>query len=291
MTMTRHVARGGRALALAAAVGCVLAVALPAASQDTPPPEPDMVPVTPEPIGPFVDEGYKVMVRPAFWLAVMDTSFRKGPDWTGATFSLEDDFDASSFQVVFPLEVCARTTDMEFRFRYMFWNESATRGFTGDFGNASFSAEPVEVDLDTDVFGVDFLYRIVDRDAFDLFFSTGADLFSTEMSLSGASGSDSIDETVPIITVGLGLRVRLKDELNLYVSSAALSYSQLLGMDEEFFGVNDTYRNIEVSLQWDLFNDASWGVAYKHYEVGFDSPRLTASQDLKGVSVWYSRRF
>jgi hypothetical protein len=174
----------------------------------------------------------------------------------------------------------------------MFWNETASSNFSGDFGNTDFALSPnVEADLNTDVLGADFLYRIVDHDAFDLFFSTGVDLFSTELVLSGASGTETLAETIPIITVGLGLRVRLRDDLSFSISSAALSYSQLLGMDEEFFGVKDTYRNIELSMQWDLYDDSSWGVAWKHYEVGFRSSRLSISQELKGVSVWYSRKF
>jgi len=252
-------------------------------------PEPDIIPVTPEPVGPVVEEGYKLMVRPAFWLGWLDTSFKKTPGAT--TVSLEDTFDASRFQAVFPVEVCARTDSAEFRFRYMFWNETAAHNFGGGFGNIPLVAGSYEADLNTDILGVDMLYRILDRDSFDLFFSTGADLVSTEFSLSGAGSVDSIDETVPIITVGLGLRVRLKDDLSLSLSSSALSYSQLLGMDEEFFGVNDTYRNIEMSLQWDLYNDANWGVSYKQYDVGFESTRLSVSQSLKGVAVWYSRKF
>ena len=205
--------------------------------------------------------------------------------------SLEDDFGAGRFRVAFPLEVCARARDREFRVRYLFWNESASRVFTGSFGDATFTAESVEASVDTDALGIDFLYRIVDRDAFDLFFSTGVDLFATEVALRGASGADAIRETVPILTVGLGLRVRLKDDLNLYVSNSALSYSQLLGMDEEFFGVKDIYRNLEISMQWDLYGGAAWGVAWKHYEVDFASSRLSASQGLEGVAVWYSKRF
>jgi len=285
-TMTR-----GRAVSLATAICTALAVAGPARSQETPLPEPDIIPVTPEPIGPVVEEGYKLMVRPAFWIGWLDTSFKKTPG--ASTVSLEGTFDASKFQAVFPIEVCARTDAAEFRFRYMFWNETASRYLSGtwDFGNASFTNESVEADLNTDVLGIDMLYRILDRDSFDLFISTGADLVSTEFSLSGAGGVDSIDETLPIITVGLGLRFRLNDDLSFSLSSSALSYSQLLGLDEEFFGVNDTYRNIELSLQWDLYNDANWGVAYKQYDVGFQSARLSASQSLKGVAVWYSRRF
>jgi hypothetical protein len=290
--MANHAARARRtAVALSSILVSVVAATAPAVCQDAPPPAIDMVPLTPEPILPDYDPGYKLMVRPALWLGVLNTSFRKGPNWSGKTFSLEDDFDASRFQVVVPLEVCARTESIEIRGRYMFWNESATRVFTGSFGNVTFTGVPVEAKIDTDVIGGDILYRIVDRDAFDLFFSTGVDLFSTEMSLSGASGSDSINETVPIVTVGLGLRVRIRNDVSLYVSNAALSYSQLLGMDEEFFGVKDTYRNIEVSLQWDRYNDTSWGLAWKHYEVGFTSSRLTAAQELKGVAVWYNRRF
>ena len=285
-----HAARTGRSVfALAAVAASVIAATAPAVCQDSPPPATDIVPMTPEPILPDYDPGYKMMVRPALWLGLLNTSFSKAPG--AARVTLEDTFDANRFQVVLPLEICARTEALEIRARYMFWNESATRVFTGDFGNATFAAEPVEAKLNTDVIGGDILYRIVDRDAFDLFFSTGVDLFSTEMSLSGASGADSIDETVPIVTVGLGLRVRIRNDVSLYVSNAALSYSQLLGMDEEFFGVKDTYRNIEVSLQWDRYDDTSWGLAWKHYEVGFSSSRLTAAQELKGVAVWYNRRF
>jgi hypothetical protein len=278
--------------ALATAVVTVLVAAAPAASQDVPMSVPDMVPVTPEPVGPVIDAGYKLMVRPGIWLGVLNTSFRNGPPATASKVSLEDTFGASRLQVVFPLEVCARTKDAEFRFRYMFWNETASRVVAGplNFGASSFSGS-TEATLNTDVLGADFLYRIVARDAFDLYFSTGADLVSTEITLSDASSTESIDEIVPVITVGLGLRVRLKEDLSLSVSSAALSYSQLLGMDEEFFGVNDTYRDIEISLQWNRFDDSSWGIAWKHYEVGFDSDRLLATQELKGVAVWYSRKF
>jgi len=290
MAIGRETMTCGRAVSLATAICTALAVAGPARSQETPLPEPDIIPVTPEPVGPVVDEGYKLMVRPALWLGILNTSFSKAPG--AAHVSLEDTFDASKFQAVFPIEICARTDAAEFRFRYMFWNEKATHGFTGDFGSIPAGpAVPYEAKLNTDVLGIDMLYRILDRDSFDLFISTGADLVSTEFSLSGAGGADSIDETIPIITVGLGLRFRLKEDISFSLSSSALSYSQLLGLDEEFFGVKDTYRNIELSLQWDLYNDANWGVGYKQYDVGFQSSRLSTSQSLKGVAVWYSRRF
>jgi len=286
----RHASHARRQVASLATARCaMLAAAGPVRSQETPPPGPTMVPVTPEPIGPVACKSYKLMVRPGFWLGWLNTSFKKTPG--AATVSLEDTFDASKFQVVFPIEVCARTDSSEFRFRYMFWNETSANSFGGGFGSIPLAVGSYEADLNTDILGVDMLYRILDRKSFDLFVSTGADLVSTEFSVGGAGGTDAIDETVPIITVGLGLRFRLKDNLSLSVSSSALSYSQLLGLDEEFFGVKDTYRNVELSLQWDLYNDANWGMAYKQYDVGFESARLSVSQSLKGFAVWYSRRF
>lgn len=249
-------------------------------------PEVDLT--TTEPAAP---ERYKVRVRPAFWLAWSSSSFWKAGLPGARVVSPEDDLGGRDVHVVLPLEVLARTENNEFRFRYLWWNSEASSQFTGDFGNLSFLNQEATATLGTHVIGVDFLHRVVDHINFDLYITVGGDLFITKMELSGAPGTESIEETVPILTVGLGVRFPLNIDWSVYASSSALSYSQLLGMDEAFFDVKDVYRNIEVSVIRHVSDKFSWGAGWKHYEVGFKNTTLDASHEMKGPCIWASLQF
>ena len=203
--------------------------------------------------------------------------------------SLEEKERSNDVLPLVPLEVFLRAENHEFRFRFLWWSYETSGVLTGDFGIVP--PGPVTGELDTDILGFDFLYRIIDRAGFDLYLTMGADAFITRMDLSNGPVRDSIEETVPIVTVGAGCRVNIRDEMSIYASSSALSYAQLVGMDETFFDVNDTYRNVEISLLFEPSEKLNWGVGWKHYEVGFQNSDLLAAQELKGPCVWARLRF
>ncbi|MHC4202215.1 MAG: hypothetical protein ACYSU0_19665 [Planctomycetota bacterium] len=263
----------------------------PAETVDPGPPDTEEVPevippaiITTEPAAGWK---YKAMLRPGFWTAWSDTRFRKSPG--AAVVSLEESQRSNDVLPLFPLEVFLRAENHEFRFRFLWWSYESSGVLTGDFGIVP--PGPVTGELDTDVLGFDFLYRIVDHSSFDLYLTMGADAFITRMDLSNGPVRDSIEETVPIVTVGAGFRVNIRDDISIYASSSALSYAQLIGMDETFFDVNDTYRNVEISLLFEPSEKLNWGVGWKHYEVAFRNSDLFVAQDLKGPCVWARLRF
>jgi len=237
--------------------------------------------------GPPAGWKYKAMLRPGFWAAWSDTRFRKSPG--AASVSLEESQRTNDVLPLFPFEVFLRAETHEFRFRFLWWSYESTGALAGDFGIVP--AGPFKSELDTDVLGVDFLYRIIDHPSFDLYLTMGADAFITKMDLTSGPVRDSIEETVPIVTVGAGVRVNIRDEISIYASSTALSYAQLVGMDETFFDVNDTYRNVEISLLFEPSEKLNWGVGWKHYEVAFRDSDLLVAQELKGPCIWARLRF
>jgi hypothetical protein len=237
--------------------------------------------------GPPLGRTYTAMLRPGFWAAWSDTRLWK---WPGtAVVALEESERTNDVIPLFPIEVFLRGENSEFRFRYFWWDYPSSGTLTEDFGIVP--AGPFEAELDTNILGIDFLYRIIDYTGFDLFLATGVDVFDTRVDINSGLVRDSIEETVPIVTVGVGLRISVRDNVSIFASSSALSYSQLLGVDETFFAVNDMYKNIEVSLVFEPSENFNWGVGWKHYEVGFENDTLLFAQELKGPYAWLRLRF
>ena len=243
---------------------------------------PEVTPPALVPTVPVAGGKYRTMLRPGFWAAWSATRFRKSPG--PAVVSLEESQRTNDVLPLFPLEVLLRAENHEFRFRYLWWSYESSGALAGDFGIVP--PGPFNSELDTDVLGCDFLYRIIDRTSFDLYLTMGCDIFVTRMDLTSGPARDSIEETVPIVTVGAGLRINFRDDMSIYASISALSYAQLLGVKDTFFDVNDTYRNVEVCLLFEPSERLNWGVGWKHYEVAFQSADLLVAQELKGPCVW-----
>ncbi len=240
-------------------------------------------------------ERHRMLLRTSLWLPYSTSEFRYG---AGATeFSLEDDFGSSQVKVLLPLEGYIRTESQEFRLRYVWWTSKGSKTLGGadtlDFGSESFTAEKVTAALATQSLGLDFVQRILESNLLDLYIAAGADILHTSLELSAASGSDTLTETIPILTVGLGLRFKIREDLSVSITNSALSYSQLLGLKEEFFGMNDVYRNFELSLLWDKAEKLDLGVSWRWYRVDVISTEdpMEANQEMNGLSCWARFKF
>jgi hypothetical protein len=64
-----------------------------------------------------------------------------------------------------------------------------------------------------------------------------------------------------------------------------------LGLDEEFFGVNDVYRDAEMALMWEKSERLDLGAGWRWYVAGFESPRLKAYQAMQGIVGWLRFKF
>jgi len=238
-----------------------------------------------------------MVFRPAVWIPISRTVFRKGVG--GTVFSLEDDkhpfLDARGIHLLFPVEAMFRSDSKEFKIRYVHWENYTTNGLSGgppllNFGGVDFSGR-VSARLQTDVLGLDFHQNLWNSPSMGLYLMAGGDLFSTNLELSGSAGSKSLREALPILTVGLGLRFKVKRTADVTMSSSALSYSQLLGMRERFFGADDVYRNAEISVEWEFRPRLHLGAGWKHYEVSFQDEAAKASQEYRGRVFWALCRF
>ena len=233
--------------------------------------------------------GYNALIRPMLWLAFNEHKF-----WLtgGNTVGLESTLNADEISLQLPLEIQIRTSTQEYRARLLWWSRDGGTGSPLSFGSVNHTAG-ASAHLGVTVVGGDFLQRVAGNDLtrFEFYLTAGGDLFFTDFELDSADGSQAIDEFVPILTVGMGLRFQLSEGLYLYAASSALSYSQLLRMSETFFDVEDTYQSMEFSLRWDKSDRFSWGVGYKHYVVGFEDNSLSAYHQLSGPSAWLVLRF
>ncbi len=236
-----------------------------------------------------------MLLRTSFWLPWASSKFRKGGG--ASEFSLEDDFGSSQIKALLPLEGYIRTESQEFRLRYVWWTSKGSQTLgaadTLDFGLVSFTAEQVTAALATQSLGLDFVQRILETNLLDLYIAAGADIFHASLELSGATGSDTLTEWIPILTVGLGVRFKIREDLSVSITNSALSYSQLLGLKEEFFGMNDVYRNFELSLLWDKAEKLDLGVSWRWYRVGVTSTLdpMEVDQELNGLSCWARFKF
>jgi hypothetical protein len=245
---------------------------------------------------PAGEESYRAIFQPIFWIAWSDHGFRKGAG--GTFFDLESAFGADTVRPQLPLHFLLRTASQEIRGTFLWWRRDGVRllsgGNTIDFDGLTYSSERVSADLGVYAFGLDFLQRVAGSDLgrYEFYLTAGGDLLITDLKLSGTVlGSGQLREVVPILTVGLGLRFFIREGVSFSATSSALSYAQLLQLDNTFFDVEDTYRNIEVSFRWDRSARFSWGAGWKHYEVGFADDTLSAHHRLTGPSVWMSVRF
>ena len=130
---------------------------------------PEVAPVPKPPVRPPVlpcppagAPQYHMVFRPAVWIPISRTVFRKGVG--GTVFSLEDDkhpfLDARGIHLLFPVEAMFRSDSKEFKIRYVHWENYATNGLSGgpallNFGGVDFSGR-VSARLQTDVLGLDF---------------------------------------------------------------------------------------------------------------------------------------
>ena len=241
---------------------------------------------------------HRGMFRLSLWVARSSSKFWKKPPIASAdSFSMEGDFGSFPLKLLLPLEGSIRTETQEFRLRYLGWTSKGAQTVSGadlDFGTATFvDGDRVSATLGTHALGLDFVQRILEKPFFDLYISAGGDLFYTSLALSGAGKSDTLSETIPILTVGLGIRFKVLEDVSASISKSALSYSQLLGLDEEFFGMNDVYQNFEFSVLWERTDWLDLGASWRLYEVSFKSAedRLEARQKVDGLSVWARLKF
>jgi hypothetical protein len=252
------------------------------------------------PADPGPGRTYSAVLRPTFWLAWSQLEFGKAPGTTVVT--LDDHTQIGNVRVLLPLELLARTENQEFRFKFMHWDrEGSTEASVADpisFGGKTFTIGDVDATLNTDVFGFDFLQRIVGSDIsiFEFYLMAGTDLFSTHMELSGDTGNVAINQLVPILTVGMGLRFLIREDISFYAATSALSYSQLLAIEDAYFDVRDTFRSVDVAVRWELSPKLSWGAGWKHYAVGFthkDYPNegVLVFEEMTGPTAWLNWRF
>jgi hypothetical protein len=274
-------------------------------------PDEGVTPTGPEPVGPeppvlippvepvemirAEPDRHRGMFRPSLWVAWSSSKFWKTS--SADKFSMENDFGSFPFKLLLPLEGCIRTDSQEFRLRYLGWTGKGARTVSGTpfvFGTATFDpGDRVSATLGTHSLGLDFVQRILEKPFFSLYISAGGDLFYTSLGLSGAGKSDTLAETIPILTVGLGIRFKVLEDVSASISKSALSYSQLLGLDEEFFGMNDVYQNFELSVLWERMDWLDLGASWRLYEVSFKSAdgRLEARQKVDGLSAWVRLKF
>lgn len=233
-------------------------------------------------------EKFKGTVKVGLWLAGFSSSFRANAGDTKV--SIDDDLDAPDIVAALPIEAMFKTESQEFKLEYVHFSAKGSDEHFGIIGGVS-ADEDTSATLSTNSLGVEFLQRIFYYDWADLYLAAGLDIFSTNLKISGATRAASIKEIVPIVTVGLGLRVKLKEDLHLYLKSSALDYSQLLGINSTYFKPDGRYRDSELSVMWVRSDNFSFGAGWRYYDVGVWSVDINNEQRLSGPYGWLNLKF
>lgn len=248
--------------------------------------EPPVVEVEEEPEQPL----FRAYVRPVTWLGFSACQFRKDGGTPGTTFSLEETFGTGIFHFLPFVEGLIRTGEREFRIKYMWWRSSGSKTLGGNlnFGSASFlGGDNVSADLGTSIWSVAYVQPIYRNRSFEFQFNAAAEVLNTELVLSNpVRGSDRIKELIPVFTVGLEVSFRLMESWWVNFSSTALSYSQLFGLKERFFNVEDEFRNVEFGAYYRYREKLDLGFGWRYHKVAFDNQELLASQMMRGFLFW-----
>ena len=124
-----------------------------------------------------------------------------------------------------------------------------------------------------------------DRKGLRFFIDAGLDLLDLDANLKSSTDSDSLDELIPVLNVGLEVEWRIAPEVFLNLRTTGLSWSELLGVQGDAFSIQGRYRHFETGVLWRTSLRTYVGASFRFIQLGYDSSGRSVELSCLGLSL------